>query len=472
MSTMGSQPAALEIVSAFGHGLQSHFLMDLDYRNLNHGSFGTIPRAIQAKMREYQDRAEARPDPFILYEYFDLLEQSQSAVAMLLEAPRETVVFVSNASMGVNTILRNMVWDADLKDEILHFDTIYGGCGNTVDYMVESSYGRVSSRVIHLSYPCEDSEIVTAFQDAVQASIRDGKRPRICIFDVVTSVPGVRFPFEAVTAACKEAGILSLIDGAQGIGMVGLNLSRTDPDFFVSNCHKWLHVPRGCAVLYVPLRNQHLMRSPLPTSHGFISKPRPGQPVAQRNAPVPMKSPSHFLNNFNFVGTLDNSPYLCVKDSIQWRHDVLGGEDRILAYQRDLARKGGRLVAEALGTWVLDNEAGTLTECAMVNIPLPFGIVPDGTVSDEDRKRVGSRGENDEQVHYVIPREHATKVTAWIKQTLMDEYNTFIMIYTYHDRWFARISAQVYLDEDDFRWAGMTLRAVSERVVRERPMCS
>ncbi|KAM7190065.1 putative aminotransferase family protein [Naviculisporaceae sp. PSN 640] len=416
-------------------------------------------------MREYQDRAEARPDPFILYEYFDLLEQSQSAVAKLLKAPRETVVFVPNASVGVNTVLRNMVWDDDLQDEILHFDTIYGGCGNTVDYIVESSYGRVSSRAIHLSYPCEDLEIVAAFQAAVEASRRDGKRPKICIFDVVTSVPGVRFPFEAITVACRQAGILSLVDGAQGIGMVDLNLSETDPDFLVSNCHKWLHVPRGCAVLYVPVRNQHLMRSTLPTSHGFVPKPRPGEFVVGRQVPVPTTSSSQFLNNFNFVGTLDNSPYLCVKDSIQWREEVLGGEKRILAYQRELARKGGKLVADALGTTVMENQAGTLTNCAMVNIPLPFGIISDGTVSAEDRDKVSRQlgGREDGRVHYVVPREQTGQVTAWIKQTLMKEYNTFIMIFPYHDRWFARISAQVYLDESDFEWAAVVLREVSKR---------
>ncbi|KAH8913083.1 PLP-dependent transferase [Coniochaeta sp. PMI_546] len=441
-----STEAKQEVV--FGRPLLEQFLLDPAFHNLNQGSFGTIPRAVQAKQREYQDRAEARPDPFIRYEYPKRLDESREAVAKLLRVPTDTVVFVSNATVAVNTVLKNLVWNDDGKDEILYFSTTYGGCAKTIDYVVDSSKGLVSSREIGLAYPLEDDEVLSKFRAAVQASKDEGKRPLIALYDVVSSIPGVRFPFEAMTEACKELGVMSLVDGAQGVGLVDLDIGKLDPDFFLSNCHKWLHVPRGCAVFYVPLRNQDLIRTSLATSHGYVS--RGG--TARLN-PLPPSSKSRFVNEFEFVGTVDNSPYLACKDAIKWRESI-GGEAKIIEYQTTLAKEGGKKVAEILGTEVLENKTGTLTNCGMVNVALPLVIVDDADVG---------KAEMTDDGYLKVPRKSAYALTHWMLETMMSDYHTFIALGVFGNRWWARLSAQVYLDMDDFEWTGKTLKALCER---------
>ena len=387
------------------------------------------------------------PDVYIRYRYPELLDESRAALGRLLSTNPDTLVLVPNASTGVNTILRNIEWNSDAKDEILWFSTIYGGCGNTIDYVVDSQRGLVSSREIILQYPIEDDEIVSRFKEAVKASTEASKRPRICVFDVVSSLPGVRFPFERMAEACRELGVLSLIDGAQGIGMIPIDLSIVDPDFFVSNCHKWLMTPRGCAVLYVPVRNQHMMLSTLPTSHGYIAK-------VPRLNPLPPNKKPQFVRNFEFVGTVDNSPYVCVTDSIKWRDEVLGGEARITDYLQALVKEGGRKAAKILGTRVLDNETGTLTNCGMVNVALPMIMVPD--------EEIGQQHLNSADV--VVRRSQAYAITQWILETLMEDFKTFIALFAIDGRWWARLSAQVYLEVDDFEWAARTLKTMCERV--------
>ncbi|KAI1637809.1 pyridoxal phosphate-dependent transferase [Biscogniauxia mediterranea] len=415
-------------MSKFGPRLLQHFGFQPEYRNLNHGSFGTAPRDIRKCMQHYQDLAEAAPDKAIRYDFPTILDESREAVAKILNAPTDTVVFVSNATTGVNVVLRNMTWNDDGKDVILYFRTIYGACGKTIDYVVDSGLERVSSHEIDIKYPCEDSEVVNAFKAALKTCADEGKRAKICVFDAVSSLPGVRFPFEEMVKACKEADIISLVDGAQGIGMIDLDLSELDPDFFVSNCHKWLHVPRGCAVLYVPFRNQEMITSTLPTSHGYIPKSK------QRNNPLPKSIKPAFVNNFEFTGTIDNSPYLCVKDAIRWRNETLGGEARIMEYVNGLAKDGGKKVASILGTEVLDNKTETMSKCAMTNIALPLSA------------------------------EEASAAAEWITKKMLEEYKTFLPLYMNEGRLWTRISAQVYLDIHDFEWAGQTLLELCTRV--------
>lgn len=62
----------------------------------------------------------------------------------LLNVPTSTVVFVPNATTGVNTVLRNLVWNEDGKDEILYFSTIYGACGLTASTFQNLDIGLVS----------------------------------------------------------------------------------------------------------------------------------------------------------------------------------------------------------------------------------------------------------------------------------------------------------------------------------------
>lgn len=410
------------------------------------GSFGSSPREVYKRLREYQDLTEATPDPFIRYDIPEILEESRKAAAELLNAPLDTIVFVQNATTGVNIVLNNLQWDDDCKDEILYFQTIYGACAKTIDRVVDSNGGRVASREIAIAYPCEDEEIVATFRQAVQESLDDGKRAKICVFDTVSSLPGVRFPFEDMAKACRDLGVMSLVDGAQGVGQITIDLTALNPDFLVTNCHKWLHVPRSCAAFYVPLRNQALMASTLPTSHGYVSNTIRFNPL-----PPSAATKSAFVKNFDYVGTVDWSAYLCVKDAISWRKEVLGGEEAVIGYMQRLAREGGMRAAQILGTEIMENSRGTLTRCAMVNVALPLVVRPTGSLLPPG-------------VVSSIPADEAALIGQWMMEALIHEYKTFIVLYIHRDRIWARLSAQVYLDINDFEWAGRTLAELCRRV--------
>ena len=370
-----------------------------------------------------------------------MLDESRKAVADLLNAPVEGVVFVPNASTGTNTVLRNLVFSPG--DVIIYFSTVYGACGKTVTYITETT--PATSRMIEYTYPLSDSELCAKFEEAVKEIKASGKNPRIAIYDTVASQPGVRMPFERLTELCRQYGIFSCIDGAHCVGGIPIDLTKLDPDAFVSNCHKWLHTPRGCAVFYVPERPHALMRSTIPTSHGFVPAPTDDGSPAIRS-PLPPSAKSEFVNSFEFVGTVDDSPVLCVPAAIEWRKKITWngkqGEEAIYAYMAHIAREAGDLMAAAFGTEVMENAEGTLTDCFFTNVRLPLNF---------EELAQGDAGK-------------AFQILHWMNQTLVDEYDTFMGFNFYDGAWWVRLSGQVYLTKEDFQWGTDVLKEVFGRV--------
>ncbi|KAF8536176.1 pyridoxal phosphate-dependent transferase [Trichophaea hybrida] len=392
----------------FGRPLRKYFQFDDDWINLNQGSFGVCPAPISAVYQHFQKLSERRPDTFIRTEFPRLLCESRRALASLVNASAASLVFVPNATTGVNTVLRGLQYSPG--DQILYFDVTYGACGNTVLYIAEST--AASALRVEIPLPISDDELLARFHAAVASS---NGRVKIALFDTIISLPSVRLPFERLTAACRELGILSLIDAAHGVGQIPLDLEDLDADFVTSNCHKWFFAPRGCAFLYVAERNQQMIRSTLPTSWGYTSLEGP-----QTVSPLPaVEGDEGWAQQFTFVGTTDGSSYLSIPAVIAFR-EWLGGEEKIIAYTHAIAKRGAEILRERLGTEVMQSYGTGGVGMYMIRLPL--------VMEEVERKE---------------------KVVDWITGK-MDERGTYIAVVEYRGSWWCRVSGQVYLEEADF----------------------
>ncbi|KAM3425227.1 hypothetical protein BST61_g7181 [Cercospora zeina] len=408
---------------------KTSFAFDKGYTFLNHGSYGTYPIAVRDVYRYHQERSEAQPDTFVRYEYrTNLLDASRRVIAEYLDVPVETCVYTVNASMGIDTVLRNIPYQPG--DVILCFTSIYGSFGYTIQHLTETT--PVEAKPIELEYPVSNDFVVKAFETAIREVIAEGKKPRLALFDTISSLPAVRVPFERLTRICKEYGIYSCIDGAHGVGHMPLDLRSLDPDFFSSNLHKWLHVPRGCAILYTADRNQHLLRTTFPTGFGFVAQP----------------DPPNYVANFANLGTLNDTSYLCIEAALEWRKKLTwngkAGEEAIMSYTLHLAKNGGQVCASILNTEVMDNSEHTLTHCGMTNVRLP--VKPQCGPQTEDNLK---------------------ETAAWIQKTMTFEHKTAVNVFVYGSSIWVRLSAQVYLNISDFERAGQALKVLCERAVHE-----
>ena len=206
-----------------------HFIYDEDYIPLNHGSYGAFPATVRDYRRHMQDLIEARPDPVIRNTLPVLLNEARAVVAPLLGVPIDEVIFVPNATTAVNTVLRILSFEEG--DVIVYFSTAYGACEKTIDYVCGTS--PLQSTSVVLEYPIDDDEVVQKFRDRVREVNDNGRRVKIAMFDTVLTFPGVRMPWEALVKTCKAFCVLSLIDGAHGIGHIDLtHLAEVGSDFF------------------------------------------------------------------------------------------------------------------------------------------------------------------------------------------------------------------------------------------------
>ncbi|KIW98087.1 uncharacterized protein Z519_01671 [Cladophialophora bantiana CBS 173.52] len=429
--------------TTFGSPMKDkHFLFARDYTNLNQGSFGGYPRPVQTALRHYQEAAEAEPDMFIRYTYPQLLRKSRALLADMLHCPVDELVLCSNATTATNTVLHNLRWEEG--DKIVYTSGVYGALEKLIDYVVETT--PAESVRVELDLPQSDDKIVQLFrktliEEKLKCEQAGKGRVRLGVFDTIVSMPGLRVPFERLVQLCRQEGVLSLVDAAHGVGHIALNLTELDPDFLVTNCHKWMFVPRSVAAFFVPKRNQHLIRTTLPTSHGF--QPQRSNEI---HDPMPTSEETNpMVKQFEYFGTIDGAPYCCIEEAVRFRNEVCGGEAAIRTYCTSLAKKAEEVLVEALGTETFDIPETHRVFFAHVRLPISVG---NGAGYD------------------VLPSD-VPVVTQFMNKEFAETYRTFFFVLFYRGAWWVRMSATVYVDMEDCKYAAFVLKDLSERICRK-----
>ena len=389
-----------------GNPLAQHWTLDPRIDFLNHGSFGACPKPVLEAQTELRARMERQPLQFLARDLEGLLDEARGDLARFIGADPDDLAFVPNATSGVNTVIRSL--ELEPGDELLTTDHAYNACRNALRWQE-----RRGAKVVVAAVPwpiAGPSQVVDAVLGAVTA------RTRLALLDHVTSPTGIIFPVEEIVGRLQERGIDSLIDGAHAPGMVPLDVRGIGAAYFTGNCHKWLCAPKGAAFLYVRRDRQQRIR-PLTISHG---------------ANAARTERSRFRLEFDWTGTDDPTPFLCIPHALRFLGSLFpGGWPDLIERNHALAVRGRKLLCEALRV-----EAPAPEEMlgSLASVPLP----------DAKGKMPLARGVFWHPLQRALLERHDIEVP--------------VMPFPALPRQLIRISAQAYNSEDQFARLAAALR--------------
>jgi isopenicillin-N epimerase len=217
-----------------------------------------------------------------------------------LNAAPDNLVYIPNATFGLNVVARSLKLEAG--DEVLTTDHEYGACNNVWQFVSEKSGMVYKKQPIPLPLKSDEATLETFWQGV-------GAKTKVIFLSHITSATAVTFPVTQICQRAREAGILTVIDGAHAPGQIPLDMQAIGADFYFGNCHKWLCAPKGAAFLFARPERQHLL-DPLVIGWGW---------GAERS----FSFGSDYLDSMQYLGTDDLSSYFSVPAAIafQAEHD-------------------------------------------------------------------------------------------------------------------------------------------------------
>jgi isopenicillin-N epimerase len=293
---------------------------------LNHGSYGACPREVLDCQAELRAEMEVEPVRFLGRELDGRLDTARAALAAFVGADPDDLAFITNATSGVNAVLRSLALSAG--DELLTTDHTYAACRNTLDFVAGRTGAKVAVAVI--PFPVASPEAIV---DTVMAKVTP--QTRVALLDHVTSPTGFILPVERLIPELGRRGVETLVDGAHAPGMIPLDLRTLGATYYSANCHKWICAPKGSAFLWVRGDRQADIH-PLTISHGATAV-RPGR--------------SRFRLEFDWTGTQDPTAWLTVPKAIDYMGGLVpGGWPALMARNRALALAARELLCVAAGS--------------------------------------------------------------------------------------------------------------------------
>ena len=373
-----------------------------DITFLNHGSFGAVPRKVFEAQTQWRERIEAEPVELLGRRGVELLDAAKQPLAQLLRMSIDDFGLVTNATEGINAVLRALPRERDGRDELLTTTHVYNAVRKAMQFVDERD--GMTYREIDVPLPVSSPDDIASY---VIGGLSE--RTRLLVIDHVTSPTALIFPVKQIATECARRGIDVLIDGAHAPGMLDLDVPGIGAAYYAGNLHKWCCAPKGSGFLWVR-RDRQKDVHPLIISHHLGEG---------------------FKAEFGWQGTRDVSAWLTIPAALQSMNEL--GWKTVRSHNHALATWANAMLASRLKLPNLSPLDGSLLG-SMASFPLP---PPLHTMSESQ--------------------------IAQVQQRSYDEYRVEMPLMLWQRRYYFRVSCQVYTTAQDLLRAAEVVEKLASR---------
>jgi selenocysteine lyase/cysteine desulfurase len=217
---------------------------------LNNGSLGASPRIVHDATNEFRRVLDRFPSKYMWQEWWDDREKVRSSTAAFLSAEPDEIALTHNTCEGLNLVASSLNFQPG--DEIIASNHEHHTGVVPLQHYQESKGVKLVRPVLPL-LPDSRGELMDVFRKAIS------RRTRAILVSHIVNTNGMIMPIEELAEIANQHNILLIVDGAQSVGMIPVNLHQLGCDFYAASGHKWLFGPKGTGVFYVRKQSlQHL----------------------------------------------------------------------------------------------------------------------------------------------------------------------------------------------------------------------
>lgn len=199
---------------------------------MDHAGLG-LPRQ-DALQQEFEYKLALSMDPSLEFKYVEIIERNKKNISRCFFHTNQYMLsYVRNTTEGI-TIASNVI-PLNEGDEVVLSSLEHRAADNSWEYICEKK----KAKLIKVSVSPNDSsnQIVEKFKNAIT------NKTKVVFCSHIDRNFGIIFPIKEISKLAENVNAYSVVDGAQAVGLIDVNLDELNCSIYICSFHKWCRMP-------------------------------------------------------------------------------------------------------------------------------------------------------------------------------------------------------------------------------------